>query len=231
MMQREPLGAVFFDLDGTLLDTAPDMVGALNELCVEHAVPPVDYQRGRAYVSNGAIGLINLAFEDIGDPERERLRGRFLELYAGRLADATDLFAGMEPVLNALDAADVAWGVVTNKPASLTHPLLDALELTARCACIVSGDTLPERKPHPGPLLHALAQIGSHVKGSGAMYVGDSDRDMRAGNAAGMVTVAAAYGFIPPEDDPHEWNADHIIGSPAELFGILEAHGAIGPAG
>jgi 2-phosphoglycolate phosphatase len=221
-----PLKAVLFDLDGTLLDTAPDMVGALNDLRAEQSLAPVEYQLARAHVSQGAFGLVDLAFGKIGDARRTRLRDRFLEIYAARVAVATALFDGMERVLDSLEAANLAWGVVTNKPGNLTEPLLAELGLLSRCACVVSGDTVPRRKPHPQPLLHAVDQIDAPAgrpDAAHAMYVGDASRDIQAGKAAGMVTVAATYGYIPMDDDPAEWNADHIIEHPEQLLDILRA--------
>jgi 2-phosphoglycolate phosphatase len=224
MSDLRSLQAVLFDLDGTLLDTAPDMVGALNYLCAEQSLPPIDYAVARAHVSHGAFGLVDIAFGKIDAAKRLHLRDRFLEIYAGRVATATTLFDGMETVLNQVEADGLAWGVVTNKPGNLTEPLLAALGLLSRCACVVSGDTVAKRKPHPEPLLHAMRQINAKLKpGDGAqlMYVGDADRDIQAGKAAGMITVAATYGYIPPDDDPLHWNADHLIEHPPQLLDIL----------
>ena len=224
MSDLRSLQAVLFDLDGTLLDAAPDMVGALNDLRAEQSLAPIDYAVARAHVSHGAFGLVDIAFGKIDAAKRLRLRDRFLEIYAGRVATATTLFDGMETVLNQVEADGLAWGVVTNKPGNLTEPLLAALGLLSRCACVVSGDTVAKRKPHPEPLLHAMRQINAKLKpGDGAqlMYVGDADRDIQAGKAAGMITVAATYGYIPPDDDPLHWNADHLIEHPPQLLDIL----------
>ena len=224
MRNSKYLQAVLFDLDGTLLDTAPDMVGALNDLRAEQSLTPVDYAMARAHVSHGAFGLVDIAFGRIDTAERQRLRDRFLEIYAGRVATATTLFNGMETVLNQVEADGLAWGVVTNKPRNLTEPLLAALGLLSRCACVVSGDTVAKRKPHPEPLLHAMRQLNAKSApddGAQLMYVGDADRDIQAGKAAGMITVAATYGYIPPDDDPLQWNADHIIEHPPQLLDIL----------
>jgi len=225
--EARPLDAVLFDLDGTLLDTAPDMVAALNELRREKALDPLDYDYARAHVSNGALGLLKIGFDAGEGAHGERLRERFLEIYAGRLATSTRLFQGMETVLAHLEAAGLRWGVVTNKPGHLTRPLLQALDLARRCACIVSGDTLTERKPHPGPLLHAAALMS--VPRERAMYVGDAARDIEAGRAAGMMTVAAVYGYIPPGEDPAAWQADHAIEQPDRLSEILSGLGFPGP--
>lgn len=211
--------AVLFDLDGTLLDTAPDMVPALNDLRREQGRDPLDYAAARAFVSNGALGLLGLAFADAEGEERQRLHRRYLELYTARLARQTALFPGMAEVLHRLEQAAIPWGVVTNKPARLTEPLLDELGLRSRCACVVSGDTLAERKPHPGPLLHALALISASAPD--AIYVGDAERDIVAGRAAGMRTVAATYGYIPPGQDPAGWGAHHHIARPSDLLDLL----------
>jgi phosphoglycolate phosphatase len=224
MRDSKYLQAVLFDLDGTLLDTAPDMVGALNDLRAEQSLAPVDYAMARAHVSHGAFGLVDAAFGRIDTAERQRLRDRFLEIYASRVATATTLFDGMETVLNQVEADGLAWGVVTNKPGNLTEPLLAALGLLSRCACVVSGDTVAKRKPHPEPLLHAMRQLNAESgpsDGAQLMYVGDASRDIQAGKAAGMITVAATYGYIPPDEDPLQWNADHIIEHPPQLLDIL----------
>lgn len=219
MTDHDGAGAVLFDLDGTLLDTAPDMVATLDLVMGEESRPPLAYEHARNHVSNGVLGLLRLAFGELEDGERNRLRQRFLQLYAERLALATRLFPGMDAVLDRLDASGVPWGVVTNKPAAFTEPLLDRLLLLQRCACVVSGDTLPQRKPDPAPLLHALRQIG--VTPAAAIYVGDAARDIAAGRAAGMRTVAALYGYIPHEENASIWGADHHIRHPSELFAIL----------
>ena len=216
------LSAVLFDLDGTLLDTAPDMIAVLDQLLAEESREPLDYDTGRAHVSNGAFGLIDLAFGALEEAHRLSLRERYLELYEHHLATRTAPFEGIDTVLEHLEQAHIHWGVVTNKPGYLTEPLLDTLGLLSRCACVVSGDTLPERKPHPRPLLHAAELIG--IKPAQAMYVGDASRDMQAGRAAGMMTVAATYGFIMPDDDPTAWQADHCIDSPVELLILVDQY-------
>jgi len=215
--------AILFDLDGTLLDTAPDMVAALNKLLRESGEGPAHYELARAHVSKGALGLIDLGFGQLEEARRMSLRDRYLELYRGQLARQSRLFDGMEEVLQHIEAQGLAWGIVTNKPGFLTDPLLDELGLLERSAVTVSGDTLPERKPHPRPLLHAAAQIGVAPKHS--IYVGDDARDIQAGNAAGMTTVTALYGFITPEEDPTTWPADHQIERPDDLLTIISVHG------
>ena len=211
--------AILFDLDGTLLDTAPDMVAALNRLLRESGEGPVDYALARAHVSKGALGLIDLGFGQLKEARRMSLRDRYLEVYRGQLAQESRLFDGMEEVLQHIEGNGLVWGIVTNKPGFLTDPLLDELSLLGRSAVTISGDTLPERKPHPRPLLHAAAQIG--VAPAHSIYVGDDARDIQAGNAAGMTTVTALYGFITPDDDPADWSADHQIERPGDLLTII----------
>ena len=214
--------AVLFDLDGTLLNTAPDMVLALDRLLAEHGHGPSDFELARLHVSKGAIGLINIAWSALGlkleEAHRMSLRERYLDLYAERLCEQTALFDGMAAVLEAFENAGLPWGIVTNKPGFLAEPLLVQLELLPRCAVLVSGDTLSERKPHPRPLLFAAEQLG--IDPGQAIYVGDDERDIVAGKAAGMKTITAAYGFIPPDENPDDWQADARIDSPAELLRI-----------
>ena len=211
--------AVLFDLDGTLVDTAPDMVAVLQELQRSHGIDPVDYELGRAYVSNGALGLLGLGFPDIEHAVGSELHAAYLERYALRLCEASVLFPGLDRLLQVLDAAGLPWGVVTNKPAHLTDPLLDCLALAARSACTVSGDTLPQRKPDPAPLLHACELAG--LLPQNTIYVGDASRDIQAGQNAGMATIAAAYGYVTPDDDPQRWGADLVVADTAELTQIL----------
>lgn len=215
--------AVLFDLDGTLLDTAPDMVASLNLLCAEQGLVNVEFTRARAYVSNGAVGLLRLVFPDF-DPARDTMiHKRFLDLYAQRLSRQTRVFPDLDPVLQELESAGVRWGVVTNKPRWLTEPLLDALGLLQRSACTVSGDTLPERKPHPRPVLHALEQLGAPAAQS--IYVGDARRDIESGRSAGACTIAVRYGYVEPGQNPTTWGADFIVDSPTELGRLLKGNG------
>ncbi len=214
-----PPGAVLFDLDGTLVDTAPDMIAALNVICAEEGLPSVTYNAGRPQVSNGAAGLLRLRVPDFAPQSHPDLHRRYLARYAERLADDTRLFPAMEELLRDLEAAGVPWGIVTNKPRHLTEPLLAALELLERSACTVSGDSLPERKPHPRPILHALEQIA--VDPRLAVYVGDARRDIESGRAAGTQTVAVRYGYVEPGQDPAAWGADYVVATPAELSTLI----------
>ncbi|MCC5795250.1 MAG: HAD-IA family hydrolase [Chromatiales bacterium] len=210
---------VLFDLDGTLLDTAPDMVATLNWLRAEHGLEALPYAAGRVQVSNGAAGLLRVGFPAAGPEQHEKLRIRFLELYASRLTHETVFFPGMSRLLDVLDSEGIRWGVVTNKPAALTEPLLASFGLEGRAACMVSGDTLSERKPHPAPLLHGLA-LASGVAEQ-ALYVGDAERDIVAGRAAGMRTVLARYGYIAAGEDLAAWGADLVIDQPLDLLRAL----------
>lgn len=211
--------ALLFDLDGTLLDTAPDMGGALNRLRVEEGREPLPAAAIRPVVSHGGAALVQLAFPDAAGDAFERLRLRFLDLYAANIADHTRMFPGLETVLDAIEQQGLRWGVVTNKPAWLTDPLMARLELDRRAGCIVSGDTVAERKPHPLPLLHAAGMIG--VAPSRCVYVGDAERDIVAGRAAGMTTVVAAYGYIGVEDDVASWQATAIVDTPLQLLPLI----------
>jgi phosphoglycolate phosphatase len=213
------VNAVLFDLDGTLVDTAPDMVAVLQDLQRARDREPVAYELGRAYVSNGALGLLALGFPDIQHAVGSDLHTEYLERYARRVCEASALFPGLEQLLEILDAEGLPWGVVTNKPAHLTDPLLEGLALAARSVCTISGDTLPERKPHPAPLLHACEIAG--LLPQNTVYVGDASRDIEAGQNAGMATIAAAYGYVTPDDDPRRWGADLIAADTAELTQIL----------
>jgi phosphoglycolate phosphatase len=218
-MTASPLRAVraiLFDLDGTLLDTAPDMTGAVNELLVEEGRAALPFAQLRPHVSHGSHGLVRIAFGDADPVEFQRRRARFLELYAQRLTTATTPFAGIDEVLETLEAAACPWGIVTNKPGWLTEPLLAHLGLARRAACVVSDDTLPERKPHPSPLLHAAAQL--QIEAHHCLYVGDAERDMQAAAAAGMAAVIARYGYIGAHDALDSWGAHAQIDHPLELI-------------
>ena len=210
--------AVLFDLDGTLVDTAPDMVAVLDDLQRTEGQVPLPYAAARAQVSNGAAGLIHLAFPDADEANHERLRLQYQELYQASVCVHSTLFPGLAELLDLLDADQCPWGIVTNKPARMTDPLLAGLGLSLRAACAISGDTLEQRKPHPAPLLLASEQTG--IAPARTVYVGDAARDIEAGRAAGMATIAVEYGYIN-EDDPQTWAADHIAADTAELTKML----------
>lgn len=212
--------AIFFDLDGTLADTAPDLAAAANRLVVEHGMAPVPYEKLRPVASHGARGLIGAAFgKRPEDPEFPALRDTFLDYYEADIAVHTRLFDGMDEVLARLEADGIVWGIVTNKIARFTVPLVAAIGLTPRAAAVVSGDTTAHAKPHPAPLLHAAAVSG--VAPQRCMYVGDDLRDIQAGKAAGMATVSAAYGYCGDAEPPESWGADFLIRHPSELLRLL----------
>lgn len=213
--------AVLFDLDGTFADTAPDMAAALNLLLAQHDRPPVSLADARAHVSSGARGLLQLGFGVGPDhPDYSRLREQFLAIYSDNLCNETSLFPGIVSLIEALQGASICWGIVTNKPGWLTEPLLDALALPMRPACVVSGDTTARAKPHPDPLLHACGLIQRDPVR--CWYLGDDRRDIQAGRAAGMRTLAALYGYLGVEHHPRDWGADGLLSHPLELLGFLE---------
>lgn len=211
-----PRTAVLFDLDGTLADTAPDLGGALNAMLRADGREPLPYAAIRPFVSWGALRLIQLAYgAELEPAHQQALRGRFLAAYEARLCRDSRLFGGIPEALSALDSAAIPWGIVTNKPGWLTEPLLGFLGLGDRAATVISGDTLPYAKPHPMPLLHAAREMG--VAPANCVYVGDNVRDIEAGRAAGMYTIAAAWGYIPDDDDPARWQADRLMSEPRQL--------------
>jgi 2-phosphoglycolate phosphatase len=218
-MRARDFDAVLFDLDGTLVDTAPDMVRVLQDMQASRGYDLVAYEVGRRYVSNGAIGLLRLAFPDEAIDFGDAMHYEYLERYAQMICDESRVFDGLAELLDLLDDAGRPWGVVTNKPEHLTLPLMDALGLAERSACTVSGDSLPVRKPDPGPLLHACDIAG--VDAWRSIYIGDAARDIEAGLAAGMSTIAAGYGYITEDDDPREWGADILASDTQELTQIV----------
>lgn len=220
MFTSRPVRAVLFDLDGTLADTSPDLSAAANAMRITRQRAPLPEAVLRPWASHGARGLIGAAF-GIGpdDVDFPALRDEFLSTYAQSLCVRTSLFDGMGQVLERFETSNIAWGVVTNKPMRFTDPLMDALGLSHRAGAIVSGDTTAQAKPHPLPLLHALEMLGLD-DGESCVYVGDDERDIVAGRAAGMRTVAAAYGYCAKED-PACWQADAVIHAPLELLALL----------
>jgi len=212
---------VLFDLDGTLLDTAPDLAAALNTVLAENCREPLPYEAIRPAVSHGGIAIIRRGFQlEASDPAIEPLRQRLLEVYRANISTHTRPFPGMAEVLDTLEARGLNWGVVTNKPGWLTQPLLRNLGLLQRAACVVSGDTLTQRKPDPAPMLHACALAGSEPQR--CVYIGDAQRDVEAGNNAGMYTLVALFGYFRDNDRPQDWQADAMIDKPADLLAWLD---------
>ena len=215
-----PYHGVFFDLDGTLADTAPDLVAATNQLLSARNLPVKPYEQLRPCASAGARGLIGGAFGiDTKHPDFIALRDEFFANYEKALCVHSKLFDGMEHLLHQLESAQLPWGIVTNKSERFTNPLIELMGLSQRSASTVSGDTTPHSKPHPEPILHA-ARI-ANLDPNKSLYVGDDIRDVIAGKAAGMKTVAAAYGYCGCEEPPEAWGADFIIHTPQELLQII----------
>lgn len=213
--------AVLFDLDGTLADTARDLGHALNLQLKRHGRDPLPYDAIRPVASHGARGLLYLGFGLKPEDGRfEEMRIEYLSLYAEHLSYSTTLFSGMEALLAQLEARAIPWGVVTNKPARFTDPLLRDLGLTGRAACIISGDTCAYPKPHPASLLLAAEQLG--VSPAGCLYVGDAERDIQAAVNAGMVPIVALYGYIDAHDTPETWGAAGQIRHPDELWRYID---------
>lgn len=211
---------VLFDLDGTLVDTAPDLACALNLQRERHGLPPLGLDIIRPHASHGSRGLLGIGFGL--DPGHERfaaMREEYLDLYDQVYTLSPQPFAGMDEVLDTLEGAGLRWGVVTNKPRRFTRPLLDAMGLLARAACVVSGDDAARPKPYPDTLLLACAQAG--VEPPACVYVGDAERDIQAGRAAGMPTIVAQYGYLGADDRPEQWGASALIARPAELLRLL----------
>lgn len=219
MSPRPGLRGVLLDLDGTLLDTAPDMAHALNRLRVAEGLEEIPYERIRPLVSHGAPRMLRFAFGEPEPPRYDELRTRFLDFYSQGLAVKTRIFDGFEDVLAAVEAAGMRWGVVTNKPGWLSVPLLEALGLAGRSGCVVSGDTLTERKPHPMPLLHAAWLLG--LEPHECVYVGDAERDVQAARNAGMIPLVAGFGYLDAGDDPTTWQPDAVFDNPRELLDWL----------
>jgi 2-phosphoglycolate phosphatase len=210
--------AILFDLDGTLADTAPDLAGAVNKLRTDRGLPPTPYAQLRPVASAGARGLIGAAFGMANtDPQYPALRDAFLVNYTDAIAVASHLFDGVPELLSALEARGIRWGIVTNKATVLTELLVPQIGL-AHAGCVVCGDTTAYPKPHPAPLLEAASRVD--VAPEDCWYVGDDRRDIEAGRAAGMATVAAAWGYCGHEG-PRDWAADVIADSPLALLDLL----------
>ena len=220
MNKKPATQAVFFDLDGTFADTAPDLGAALNHVRALHKLPPLPIEVTRLQASHGSAGLINLGFNVTPEsPAFPALRDALLAHYTANICAHTTLFPGIAELIDNLEQRGLPWGIVTNKPHRFTVPLMQALGYDKRAACMVSGDTCAHAKPHPEPLLYAAKIM--KIAPEDCLYIGDDKRDIDAGNAAGMRTLIALFGYISPSADLNTWHADAAIASPPDLLAHL----------
>jgi phosphoglycolate phosphatase len=218
-LRTRPL-AVLFDLDGTLIDSAPDLAGACNEMRAERGLPPLPYEHLRRMVGSGARGMVGTSFGLVpGDDGYLALRDEFLARYEARMMHETRVFAEMEPVLAWLRDEALPWGIVTNKATRFAAPLVESLGLAGTAAVLVCGDTVAYSKPHPAPLLEAARRLA--LAAGDCVYVGDDRRDVEAGRAAAMATIVAAWGYLGAGDAPAAWGADYVIEQPGALIALI----------
>ena len=220
LMNHTRVRGVLFDLDGTLIDSAPDLAGAANRLRADHGLAPLPLADLRPMVGSGARGMVGVAFGVApGDARFEALRDAFLAHYDACLLETTHPFDGVDAMLSALEAAGVPWGIVTNKATRFTTPIVAGLGLAQRAAVVVCGDTTPHSKPHPEPLWHAARAMG--LAPQDVVYVGDDLRDAQAAKAAGMAMVVATWGYLGLGEPVHSWGADALADAPAQLSSWL----------
>jgi phosphoglycolate phosphatase len=213
--------AVLFDLDGTLIDSAPDLGAAVDRMRTRRGLPSLPLERYRPMAGAGARGMLGIAFGMAPDhPDFERMREEFFVSYEGSMTQHTRIFDGVPELISRLCERGLRWGVVTNKSSRFTDPLTRSMDLFASSGAVVSGDTTPHAKPHPAPLLEAARRL--QVAPSRCIYVGDDERDVAAGRAAGMATIAAAYGYLGANAQVVEWGADARIEHPLSLLALLK---------
>ncbi len=214
------IGAVLFDLDGTLIDSAPDLGAAADKMRTDRGLPSLPPGRYRPMAGAGARGMLGVAFDMPPEhPDYAALREEFFVNYENCMTQRTYAFDGVERVIDQLVARRLPWGVVTNKSARFTEPLTRGMPLFQSAATVISGDTTPHAKPHPAPLLEAARRLG--LEPGRCVYVGDDERDIVAGHAAGMYTVAAAYGYLGNGGNMQAWGAHAVIDSPLQLLQLL----------
>jgi phosphoglycolate phosphatase len=216
-----PIAAVLFDLDGTLIDSAPDLASSVNAMLVQRGHAPLPYAALRPHAGSGARGMLGAAFGSAPTMTGyEPLRDEFYRAYEARMLEQTCLFDAVGSLLDALDARSMPWGIVTNKALRFAQPGAHALGLLQRAVALVAGDSTPHTKPHPAPLQEAARRMG--LSPEVCVYVGDDPRDVLAGRAAGMATLAAAWGYLGADSPPHAWGADQVLHHPAELLHWLD---------
>ena len=210
---------ILFDLDGTLVDTAPEMHLAMNVLLKEERLKPLSYESVRPHVSNGVMGIFNNTFDD--NPKLGGRRfNRYLDIYEEHLGINAQVFPGMGEIINAIENMDIPWGIVTNKSKRFAVPLLEKLDLFDRASCVVCGDTTDKIKPDPEPINHALLLLNTKSS-KNSFYIGDSKKDIEAAKAAGISSIACTFGYIEEDDDPEKWYAGFTVNEPSEIIEIL----------
>ena len=215
------LRGLIFDLDGTLIDTAPDMVATLNRLLSRHQQPAIEYERARLVVSSGARALITKGFgDDLTATQQDQLVAEFLQDYAAHVCEHSELYPYMQETLTMCESAPIPWAVVTNKPVELAKSVLAGLGLLKRCKVLLGGDSLPVKKPDPVPLLHCAMLL--NLAPSECLYLGDHERDIIAARKAGMESGVASWGYIEADEDIDAWQADMVFSSPARLQEFVE---------
>ena len=210
---------VLFDLDGTLIDTAPEMHLSMNTLLKEEGLDPLPYESIRPHVSNGVMGIFNNTFNDTPKLGGRRFN-RYLDIYEEYLGINAQVFPGMGEVIGTIENRGITWGIVTNKSKRCVMPLLEKLDLFDRASCVVCGDTTDKIKPDPEPINHALLLLNTKSS-KNSFYVGDSKKDVRAAKAAKITSIACTFGYIEEDDDPEKWYADYLIDQPLEMLKIV----------
>jgi len=214
------LDCVLFDLDGTLVDTAPDLIACLNSALTYHGFSAIAPEKVRPCISHGAVAMIKKSETQANDEIQAQILETLLNDYQNNILQYGGFFEGIEQTLQLIEDKGLKWGVVTNKRSRFTQPLMKALRLTERAACIISGDTTNNSKPHPEPMLAACKQ--AQVKAKNCVYIGDAKHDIIAGKAANMKTLAAVYGYLTYEDKADDWGADALIESPLQIKQWIE---------
>lgn len=220
-MTHQPINAILFDLDGTLIDSAHPLLHSINLALKEHQRPLITYESLRQHISGGADAMVKHAFDiDEAHHQFADFKQQCLNHYANNITTNMCYFPGIEAVLDYLDAIHMPWGIVTNKSTRFTEPTLAAMGLADRAHVVVAADTLPYMKPHPAPLLHACEQLQQAPQHT--LYVGDYETDVVASRAAGMPCMIVTYGYYPDHMQPHEWQADYTVDHADELLAYLK---------